>query len=208
MRGLTALPLAVAACLAAAPALAAGTQSNIQTATDRDWVSVTGDVKATVDGHFLLDYGAGEITVEMDGFNWHSANILQPGDDVTVTGRIDNDFFERRSIEAASVFVDKRDTYYYANPADEEGGTYAAVVASYATDREWIGITGTVVSRLGDRITVRSGTQQLAVDLGGIDDAPSVNPGDRISVYGPVAEADIFEGHELQAYSVTILSQG
>jgi len=197
--------------LAALPAAAQQTDAGqLATVGDRDWISVTGRVKATAGTHFTLDYGAGDITVEVDNHAWYQdkkADFL-PGDRVTVTGRIDDDVYHRRTIEASSVYLDKLNAYYYADPADEEGGFYAYPMARYAENDEWVGITGTVLSKNDDGFTLASGAQTLRVDTGDVDRPPLVDVGDRVSVYGEMDDADLFEGREILATSVVTLSPG
>ncbi|MDX1680078.1 MAG: hypothetical protein R3242_05030, partial [Akkermansiaceae bacterium] len=88
---------------------------------DRSWLSISGEVTSVTPDTFLLDYGDGAITVEMDDFdNDADAYKLVVGDEVTVYGRVDDDLFETTSIEASSVWVSGINTYFYANSADEE----------------------------------------------------------------------------------------
>jgi uncharacterized protein YdeI (BOF family) len=202
------LPLAAAVCLGATPTLAQSDQERIESATNLDWVTITGEVKSAVGESFVLDYGAGDITVEMDDFDWYNENVLLPGDDVTITGLVDNDFYERRTIEASSVYIDKLQAFRYASSADEEGGYYAHPLARYATDDEWIGISGTVVSREGEELTVNTGPQEIEVDTEDLARTPDVSEGDRVSIYGKMDDNELFDDRELEAYSVTVLSQG
>lgn len=60
------------------------------------------------------------ITVEMDDWDWYAEGAaLSEGDRVTVYGFIDDDFYELRSIEASSVYVDDFNTFFYASGLDE-----------------------------------------------------------------------------------------
>jgi len=61
----------------------------------------------------------------MDDWDWFDeASRLNAGEKVTVYGRIDDGLYETRTIEADSVYVYERNTYYYANDADEESYYY------------------------------------------------------------------------------------
>ena len=53
-------------------------------------------MKSINDDEFVLSYGSGEITVEMDDWRWDSDNAeaLRIGERVTVTGNIDDDLFQ------------------------------------------------------------------------------------------------------------------
>ena len=63
------------------------------------WISLSGTVHAVSPDTFELDYGEGNITVEMDdGDRDADAYKLLHGDKVTVNGLIDDDLFEMRTI--------------------------------------------------------------------------------------------------------------
>lgn len=195
-------------CLAGTPATAQQDQEELLGATNTDWVSLTGKVKSVSDNSFELDYGKGQVTVEVDDFDWRDENAVAAGDDVTVTGIVDQDFYENQKIEASSIFVDELSTYFYASSADEEGGYYSYPVANYANDDEWVAVTGTVVKETGDTMTIDTGGRDLTVDTHEVAFDLAVDPGERVSVYGEMDDADLFESRELVASSVVILSQG
>ncbi|WP_162914849.1 NirD/YgiW/YdeI family stress tolerance protein [Desertibaculum subflavum] len=196
------------ALLAASPATAQPSdRAEIATALDREWVSVSGVVKSSRNDNFVLDYGAGQITVELDDYDAIRENMVVAGDRVTVTGQTDDDFYDKRTIEASTVYVDKLHTYFYANPADEEGGYYNPPTSSLATDEEWVAMTGTVVRKQGDELTLDTGTRNLTVDISEVPYDVFADAGDRITVYGEMDDADLFEGRELLATSVVIQKQ-
>lgn len=197
-----------ALCLGSTTALAQADRQKVGSAADREWISVTGSVESTAGDGFVLDYGSGRITVEMDDYDWYDNGALLPGDRVMVTGRMDDDLYDRRTIEASSVYVDSLNTYFYANPADEEGGYYAYPTARYSIDDEWVALTGRVVSRSGDTLTLDTGIQQLKVDMEDVENGPAVDAGDRITVYGELDDVDLFDRRELEAKSILLLSQG
>ena len=111
------LSILAALSLLALPAQAA----DPYTQPDDSWISVTGTVADTHDESFELDYGEGLITVEFDDWDWYNENAaILDGDRVTVYGAVDDDLYETRTIEAASVYVEGLNTYYYASATDEE----------------------------------------------------------------------------------------
>jgi len=82
---------------------------------DDTWISINGTVQDITRNSFGLNYGDGVVIVEMDdGDRDADAYKLSEGDEVTVNGLIDNDFFETTSIEASSVYVPKLNTHFYA----------------------------------------------------------------------------------------------
>jgi len=115
---------------------------------------------------------------------------LRPGDEVTVTGRLDRDRQASRRLEAASVFVRNRGTYYRASGADEEdlrsgGGSLRGLSFGSVEARGHVVSVGlgefmlasahgdirVDVSRLGDNLRDDQGAQRIGV-------------GDRVFVWG------------------------
>lgn len=87
----------------ASPALA----EDPSEAPNNTWVSVSGEVISVTPSTFELDYDDGQITVEFDdGDNDADAYKLVTDDQVTVTGKIDNDLFETRKIEGMELVAD------------------------------------------------------------------------------------------------------
>jgi uncharacterized protein YdeI (BOF family) len=215
----TAFFVASALCLAGIPAAAQDAQdtrsqkSQVQQeqlthpAGDREWVSLTGSVKSQKGDSFLLSYGGGEITVELDDPDWLNEAALVAGGRVTVTGKIDDDFYEQKSLEASSVYIDKLDVYYYASAADEEGGYFAYPLAKQAGESEWLGLTGSVAGSNDESITLDTGDENVEVSTDQLAQAPALQRGDRVIVYGEMDDADLFEGRQLVARSVVVLKQ-
>lgn len=184
-----------------------------KTAPDNTWVSVYGEVTSVTPDTFELKYDSGKITVEFDDWdNDADAYKLVTGDKVTVTGKIDDDLFETRKIEASSAYVHSINTYYYASAADEEDFTvYTSVVPP--VDGMHTVIQGTVTSiPESDEFRIMAGTRIVNVEV----DEMSYNPlddegyqkievGDRVSVAGKF-DKDFLEGLELVASSIITLS--
>jgi len=110
------------AAFAVTPLLALAVDPEPYEQPDDAFVTLSGQVKSTGNGEFALDYGEGSIRVEMDDWDrYDEARPLSEGDQVTVYGRIDDDFFEATTIEAGAVYVAGLNSYFYASSADEEG---------------------------------------------------------------------------------------
>ena len=102
--------------------LAAADAPDPEDQPDGSWISMSGTVTAPTASAFTLDYGEGMVLVEVDDWDHYGeAAGLLDGDEVTVTGRVDDDLYESTSIEASSVYVEDLNTYFYASAADEEG---------------------------------------------------------------------------------------
>ena len=196
----------VAAAVMAAPAFA-GTP---YLQPDDTWISIDGEVEKVTADAFTLDYGQGAITVEMDDRDRDAeAYKLLSGDKVTVTGFIDDDFYEVAKIEAASVFVESLGTYFYASSVDEEDAivTVHPVVVSETTLQGEI----TSVNEAEKQFTVNSGPVQLTVEVDEMEYDPldesgyqQLAEGDVVSVTGKL-DSELFEGRVFDAESVTTL---
>lgn len=177
---------------------------------DDTWISISGTVDTVRPDSFTLDYGKGVITVEMDdGDRDADAYKLVKGDKVTVNGKIDDDLFETRTIEAGSVYVESLDTYFYASAADEED-TFVTVTAPVVISQTIV--QGKVTEVSGDEFVVDAGLRKVRVDVSKMPNDPlddegyqKIKVGDRVSVIGKMDD-DLFEGRELMAQSVVTLS--
>lgn len=175
------------------------------------WVTLGGTVVSTTPNSFMLDYGDGLLTIEMEDWDWYpEASGLIEGDPVIVRGRIDAATFggQRTSIEAGSVYVKNLNTYFYASAADEEG-----VSAMIAPQDSWFQATGTVKSINGRDFTLDTGAHEYEVDTitmpyNPLDDLgfQKIKPGDRVKAFGKM-DRRLFEDWELMAASVITLTQ-
>jgi len=191
------------------PALAFAAESPY-TKPDDTWINLSGTAVDTGPNSFVLDYGQGTITVEMDDWSWYDKEGygLIEGDKVTVYGKVDDDIAEANTIEASSVYVESLGTYFYADSADEETLNYSVVTPIVAGYTE---LTGTVTSTSAFEFTIDSGVQQMTVDTSLLDYNPldekgyqQIDEGDLVTVTGDL-EADLSESMELVADSIVIL---
>lgn len=188
----------------------------VETVADNTPIVLSGTVQSTQDDKFVLDYGDGIITVEMDGWEWAGGegSYLKPGDNVTVSGNIDNDLFSGRELEADTVYLHNYYTYYYTEgstsyPYDfyDYGEAVSMEDGSYAT------LTGTIAGQQGDEFTINTMGSTMKVDVSDMSDNPfdaegylRLKPGDRVRVYGEMDE-DFFSGRELEADRIVLLRQ-
>lgn len=179
---------------------------------DESWISLTGDVVDSSFEQFRLDYGEGLITVEMDDWDWYDeADHILPGDRVTVYGRIDDGLYERRTIEADSVYVFDRNTFYYASDADEEDLAFFSSVV--IPDGAWMSVNGTVKKISGREFVLDTGSGTVRIDTilmpyNPLDDVglQQVSTGDRVLVTGHL-DIDFFEKREIQADTIVTLAR-
>ena len=209
------LSLSIASTLIATPVAALAADKGAENespylAADGSWITLSGKVTSTTADTFMLDYGKGLVTVEMDDWDWfeESGEVL-PGDNVTVYGEVDDDTFEGAKVEASSVYVESLGTYFYASAADEE--SFNDLDVAPTIDVGQMIVTGTVTSVSGSEFTIDSGVQEMTVDTALMPYDPmddegfqQIESGDLVSVTGDI-EDDTFEESELLADTVVTL---
>ncbi len=177
---------------------------------DDTWISIDGEVRSVRPDEFVLDYGEGNIIVEMDdGDRDADAYKLVEGDMVTVNGLIDDDFFETTTIEASSVYVEKLDTYFYASAMDEEDA-FVTIVEPVVVSTTVL--QGTVTEVNDDEFRLDTGTREIIVEVEEMNYDPlddlgyqQIDVGDRVSVTGEM-DYDFLEGQEFVATSIVTLA--
>ena len=88
---------------------------------DRANIKLSGRVTEAAAHTFTLDYGKGSIVVELDDYDSYEEGLnIVKGDQVVVSGKIDADPGQKRTIEASEVFIPAADLRIYASAHDEE----------------------------------------------------------------------------------------
>lgn len=198
------------ALAAALPTAAAAADAMPYAMPDDSWISIDGTIESVEPGSFTLDYGDGNIIVEMDdGDRDADAYKLIEGDKVNIVGKVDDDFFEATTIEAMSVHVQKLGTTFYASAVDEEDVVMTVTAPVDVSDTV---VRGSVSAVGDDQFTVNMEGTELTVstdDLGydPLDDIgyQRIEQGDRVSVSGDMEEG-FFGGTELEADAIVELS--
>lgn len=176
---------------------------------NNSWISLSGTVKSVSATAFNLDYGDGIVTVEMDDGTGDNNNYKPaPGDKVTVTGRIDDDLYEKTSIEASSVYVEKLGTLFFASAVDEEDfltSTTTPVIISSTV------VQGLVTDVDDHEFNLDTGLKTLRVEVNKMAYNPlddqgfqKIEAGDLVRVTGRI-DRSFFEGRQLIAETVTKL---
>lgn len=177
---------------------------------DNTWISIDGTVEEVSADSFELDYGQGNITVEMDDTDRDAEDYkLMEGDRITVSGVIDDDFYETTKIEAASVYVEELGTHFYASSIDEEDTILGInpVVVSNTT------LQGTVtsVNVVSEEFTLDSGPAKITIEVdemvyNPLDDEgyQKIAKGDVVSVTGNI-DKELFDGQVFDAELITTL---
>lgn len=187
--------------------------SEVATANNGEWISLTGSVASISADRFTLDYGANELTIEMDDFDSYDENLLIAGDQVTVSGMIDTDFVDNKTLEASSVYVDNLNEFFYASSADEEDGYYNYAANDYWDGGDWISLTGEVASVDGETFTLDTGVGEYVIDADQMaynpldsEGAEQIEVGERVVVSGEFDTFDLYGDEDIEAEAVTTLS--
>ncbi|MFL1465719.1 NirD/YgiW/YdeI family stress tolerance protein [Marinobacter sp. HN1S83] len=208
----TALSIAIASTLIAAPTAVFAATDSPYLRSDGSWITLSGTVTSTAADNFTLDYGSGLVTVEMDDWDWYEEDgEVLSGDKVTVYGEVDDDTFENTKIEASSVYVENLGTYFFASAADEESFSDLDVAPTVPIDVGDLILTGTVDSVDGREFTIDSASQAMKVDTALMPYNPmddegyqKINEGDLVTVTGNI-DYGTFENQELMAETVVTL---
>lgn len=210
MKPIRKLTPVLAAMAIAAPGVGAA-QSQVMQAQDREWITITGPMTQVMNDRFVIDYGDGRSPVEWDGMDSSGTGMFRNGDWVTVSGRIDNSMWERRTIEGETLYHSRHDRRFWSDAADEEGDYRALLrMAAMPTEGEWVRVTGEVtqVDRVDNEIMVDTGPVSIQVDTERLGNADFATLGDRVSVTGRLDDADLWDAREVDATSMLILEQG
>lgn len=152
---------------------------------DGDRITIAGLVASVLPDRFTLDHRTGTVTVEMDDWDpaYREAMPLRKGDQVVVSGAIDDNLYLRKRIEAESVFINTINTYFYANPADEDNRPRPG----FRPDADaYVDLVGTVEAVEGEGLLLRIGERQVRVSLGDVPpgERERVSAGDRLYLWG------------------------
>lgn len=189
-------------CSLAVPTMA----QNPYVQANNTWITLSGEVKTVAPDSFILDFGSGLITVEMDdGDRDADGYKLVPGDKVTVNGIIDDDLFETTTIEASSVYVEKLGTYFFASAVDEEDPYIEFVTPVIISS---VTVRGIVTDVDEHEFKIDNASRTITVDVqkmlyNPLDDAgyQKIEVGDIVRARGTI-EKSFFDENEIIAESV------
>ena len=176
---------------------------------DGEFVTMSGTVKDVKADSFNLKTKNQMILIEMDDNDWDADGYkLVAGDEVVVSGVVDQDFLEKKKIEAGSVYVKSLNTYFYASSMDEEGAPYLSpTYANISTlpEDSIVELTGKVTSINNREFNVYTGLREVTIDTKGMlynpmDDKgfTRIEKGDRVTVSGIITD-NFFGKREIDA---------
>lgn len=182
---------------------------------DSSWITLSGEVSSTADESFTLDYGDGNVTVTMEDWEWYDNNgTVLEDDNVTVYGKVNDETYEKTTIDASSIFVEGLGTYFYASGEDEESFEDIDIAPSVPVIVGALSVTGTITEVDGREFKIDSGLREVTVDTSSMDYNPmdesrfkTLQEGDLITVTGDInTGVGIFSNQELMAEHVMTLS--
>jgi len=204
------LSMSIASILAAgfmSSASAAETDSKFLKGMEDDtYLTFTGSVAETREDEIDLMVGKDTVTVEVDDeIRDGGAYSLAEGDSITVTGYVNDEFFDGKEVEANAIYVDKIGTTFIVNEDFADG--YGMVSGRDFDDH--VEINGKVISiDEDDEFRINTGSGEFTVEVDGLDDNPldddgymQLRVGDQINVSG-VIDDDWMEGREIEANKV------
>ena len=174
---------------------------------DESWISINGEIDSVSRDSFVLDYGEGTVQVWMDdGDRDADGYKLLSGDKVTVYGVVDDDFFEKTTIDASSVYVKNLGTIFLAGTTDSAALEKFAAVTPIKESQT--SVQGTVSSVHDEEFVINTANRSVRVEVDDMDDNPlddegylKISAGDYVKVIGEMDD-DFFEGRELEADTI------
>ncbi len=178
---------------------------------DDTWIQISGSIASVSPDSFTLNYGDGTITVKMnDADRDAKAYKLLPDDTVTVSGLIDDDFYESTTIDARSVYVQNIGTTFYASVTDEDTPRFTL---SLPVEIAEVTVHGTVtsVNPSANEFTINSAARLMTVETEDMPYDPldaegyqQIKVNDIVSVSGQL-DSNFFEGQVLEAKYISTL---
>ncbi len=195
--------------------------ARLRSAPEGSFITLTGRVVEAHPDGFVLDYGTGNVTVQMNDWDWYERDYRSlEGQRVTVQGRIDDNWTTRRSIDAQTVLASHTNRLYYA-PIPGRAATiqsYEMLVPIADANTRIIGTVASIDPRERE-IWLESGGVEFAVNTDKLDFDPfspraplRLNVGDRVIVGGnllspdPRGRTSADRRHELDATSLVLLT--
>lgn len=171
------------------------------------WITLTGEVTAVDSQFFTLDYGDGQIFVELRDTDLDTkAYAEMDGEDVMVTARLGEGMFSNERLVAQSVIVENMDTVYLADSVDQASADlYLSTASNIEFDDEEMVLVGTVKSIGKEALQIEVGDATLTVELDELENAPvdedgylSLMKGERVRITGEL-EDDFFNRFTVEA---------
>jgi uncharacterized protein YdeI (BOF family) len=208
------LSIAIASALAAGAASpAAMAQSEgpmLEKYEDETSITLSGTVVEARSDEFDLLVNDDTITIEVDEqFRDDGAYTLLAGDEVTVSGRVDDELFQGKVLSADALFIDKLGATFILDEDFVE--KYGMVSGRNLSGGIEVAGNVTSVSDDADEFRIHTGVGDFTVEVENLATNPiddegvtRIRPGDWVSVVGQV-DSDWLEGREIVASNVHLV---
>lgn len=208
------LPITIASLLAAGStaAVASAKTDNemLESYEDDTSLTLSGTVIEARTDEFDLSVQNDTITVEVDeAFRDGGAYTLLAGDSVTVSGKVDDDLFEGKELEAEALYIEKLGaTFVFDEDVVERYGMVAGRNLSGSVE-----LSGNVtsVSNDADEFRIHTSAGDFTVEVDDLESNPiddegqtRLRAGDWVIVLGTI-DNDWLEGREIVASNVDLL---
>jgi hypothetical protein len=136
----------------------------------REVFTLSGQIVDSVGGNLVLRHEGGVVEMNVSGWPERAPGgprIMGVGDNVTVTGWLDESFIRSGSLDIVGVYVEDRRAFFTLG---EEGagngdGMHPLVVPTDTLGREGsASLTGTIVEMQDDAFVLRAGSADVVVD--------------------------------------------
>ncbi len=175
------------------------------------WISISGQVTNPTDEGFTLNYGEGQIRVDMNDAEWYAPQgPFQSGATVSVYGEVNRDD-STAEIVANSVFVESEGRLFTRTDTVFGKPEIIPVVPVRVGAFTYTGEVGKIQN---DRFTIDTGRRELYVDVSAMANNPlddqgslQVQQGDTVMVYG-VLDAELGRSRTVTADSIITIDDG
>jgi uncharacterized protein YdeI (BOF family) len=204
---------ALAAGLAFSPLQAQEQTGPLSGMDDETSITLSGTVIEARDDEFDIRVGTETVTVDIeDEIRDGDAYELLPGDRITVSGLVEDHFFQGKELEANALYIDKLGTTFIV---DEDYADDHGMVAGRMMD-DFVEVAGTVtmVGDDHDEFRIHGNVGDFTVEVDELAENPldddgymKIDVGDAVRVIGEIDD-DWIEGREIVASSVTVVRIG
>lgn len=198
-------------------------RANLSGYHDGDAIVVTGNILSVSEGELMLNYAGRKVKIEFDKWPWEGKDMekyFEVGQKVTVSGRVDKDWFSSNEIEANNIYLDDQYVYYYW--LDQSPAYYLNIgptnmeksangLAGGDVGGASFSVSGEIKAIHGREFTLQSGEEKFTVDTESLGYNPLDNVGlqqlrvgDHVYVFGDV-DAKFFDEKRFSADSVITL---
>ena len=182
-------------------------------------ITLNGTASNISDDSFTLDYGTNQIQVNFNEWDFDSNSdlraFLENGEQVAVSGMLDDNWFSDRTLDANNIYVKDTGDYYSVSdtfPAYDNG--YDDDMSNETTrmeDGAYVSARGEIQSVDGDEFVLRmSDSTTINVEFEDIErrdifsNQNALKAGDKVAVYGEIDDG-FFDSKEIDANRIVRL---